>query len=370
MIIENFRCFGEGDDRFELTLRQGLTALVGDNEAGKTAVIDALRLALGTTDQEWYRLDDSDFHETRESAENNHNTGNEKEGDATAKIVCKFDGLTARDKRAFLEYLTYGEKDSDGPVLYICWTATDTGQQYRGRPYRRVEVHSGKDADGPSVTPEARELLRATYLRPLRDADQALSAGRGSRLSQILQNTLQIRSTGDKYDPSIAYDQEKLRKLNILGIGDLANALLKQHKGIAAARGKVDEHLGSLSFHADTLKSSIEVSGADAKEEVRLRQLLEKLDLNLDVLGKAGLGSSNLLFIACELLLVGGENEGNKMLLMEEPEAHIHAQRQLQVMKFIEQQAKEKLPRSQLEVRWPLQAESYALLTFLATPCS
>jgi hypothetical protein len=29
-----------------------------------------------------------------------------------------------------------------------------------------------------------------------------------------------------------------------------------------------------------------------------------------------------------------------------------------------------KLSRSQLEVRWPLQAESYALLTFLATSCS
>lgn len=344
--IENFRCFGEGDDRFVLTLTQGLTALVGENEAGKTAVIDALRLALGTTDQEWYRLDDCDFHETRKSAkeesENNHNTRNQKEGGATVIIVCKFEGLNARDKRTFVEYLTYGERDDDKPVLYINWTATDTGQQYKGRPYRRVEVHSGKDGNGPSVAPEARELLRATYLRPLRDADQALSAGRGSRLSQILQNTLQVTRTGHKYDPGIAYDQEKLKELNILGIGDLANALLKQHKGVIAARGKVDEYLKSLSFHADDLKSNIEVSGADAKEEVRLRQLLEKLDLNLDVLGNAGLGSNNLLFIACELLLVAGENEGNKMLLVEEPEAHIHAQRQLQVMQFMEQQAKEK----------------------------
>ena len=59
--IENFRCFGEGPSRFELLLRPGLTALVGENEAGKTAVVDALRFVLGTTDQEWYRLEDSDF---------------------------------------------------------------------------------------------------------------------------------------------------------------------------------------------------------------------------------------------------------------------------------------------------------------------
>jgi len=60
--IENFRCFGEGPHRLELPLRRGLTALVGENEAGKTAVIDALRFVLGTTDQEWFRLEDSDFH--------------------------------------------------------------------------------------------------------------------------------------------------------------------------------------------------------------------------------------------------------------------------------------------------------------------
>ena len=55
--IENFRCFGEGTQRFDLPFRRGLTALVGENEAGKTAVIDALRFALGTTDQEWYHLE-------------------------------------------------------------------------------------------------------------------------------------------------------------------------------------------------------------------------------------------------------------------------------------------------------------------------
>ena len=59
--IENFRCFGEKAEAFELALKPGLTALVGENDSGKTAVIDALRFVLGTTDQEWYRLEDHDF---------------------------------------------------------------------------------------------------------------------------------------------------------------------------------------------------------------------------------------------------------------------------------------------------------------------
>lgn len=115
LTIENFRCFGEDDKRFEMSLRPGLTALVGENEAGKTAVMDALRFALGTTDQEWYRLEDTDFHQETErkkievpaDAEGdptpsaNDKTTAEMEllanagGDPTVKIACEFRGLRA-----------------------------------------------------------------------------------------------------------------------------------------------------------------------------------------------------------------------------------------------------------------------------------
>ena len=89
LIIENFRCFGEGDEQFELRMRCGLTALVGENDSGKTAVIDAIRLALGTADQDWYlRLEDTDFHKEDTSRQ--------------IKIVCTFATLSERDKRAFV----------------------------------------------------------------------------------------------------------------------------------------------------------------------------------------------------------------------------------------------------------------------------
>jgi putative ATP-dependent endonuclease of the OLD family len=107
-------------------------------------------------------------------------------------------------------------------------------------------------------------------------------------------------------------------------------------------------HLIKLSLHGDKLNSSIKVSGATASKDNRLRQLLEKLDLSLgsgskpDAGGKLGLGSNNLLFMACELLLMAQEDEGNKLLLIEEPEAHLHTQRQLWVMKYLQEQAVEK----------------------------
>jgi putative ATP-dependent endonuclease of OLD family len=223
-------------------------------------------------------------------------------------------------------------------VFYVNWTAKDAGEAPRGRPFRRVEVHSGKDGDGPSIAPEARELLRATYLRPLRDAEQALSAGRGSRLSQVLHHTDQVKTAGLPYDPDVDTDP---RKLNVLGIGDLANALLEKQEGIVDTRNKIDEHLKGLSLSGDGIQSNIKVSGAMASNDIRLRQLLEKLDLNLGGSGKLGLGSNNLLFMACELLLLAQEDDGNKLLLIEEPEAHLHTQRQLRVMRSLQEQAQE-----------------------------
>jgi putative ATP-dependent endonuclease of OLD family len=44
--IENFRAFGEEKKALVLPLKRGLKALVGENDAGKTAIVDALRLVL------------------------------------------------------------------------------------------------------------------------------------------------------------------------------------------------------------------------------------------------------------------------------------------------------------------------------------
>ena len=46
----------------------------------------------------------------------------------------------------------------------------------------------GDIEDGISIDGKARELLKAVYLKPLRDAEREMSSGRGSRISHILLN--------------------------------------------------------------------------------------------------------------------------------------------------------------------------------------
>jgi len=333
--IENFRLFGSGDHAFVLYLNPGLTALVGENDAGKTAVIDALRLVLGTRDQEYLRLEPADFHQPPDG-------GNRA---TQIMICCTFAGLTAQDRGAFAEYLTYRTTGATTEtILQVTWIAKRDEKEGATRRYLPIEWRSGSEGDGQHLDPSAKFLLMATYLRPLRDAERSMSAGRGSRLSQILQHTDEIKNKGEPFKKSENPTPDPT-KLSVLGLGDYASYLLGESEGIKNTRKKLNtDYLSPLSFSGDPLDARISVSGS-SDDPTRLRQLLEKLEVSLSATGlidenhRRGLGSNNLLFMACELLLLATEEEGFPLLLIEEPEAHLHPQRQLRLMGFLQDQA-------------------------------
>lgn len=142
-----------------------------------------------------------------------------------------------------------------------------------------------------------------------------MSAGRGSRLSQILQHTAEIRNTGIGFDRN-ANPPVEPKDLSVLGLGDYAGHLFGESEGIKRARKRLnEEYLAPLSFANDLLLARIGVAGAQ-EDNLRLRQLLEKLELALtastdaDSAHNRGLGSNNLLFMACELLLLAAESDG------------------------------------------------------------
>jgi putative ATP-dependent endonuclease of OLD family len=325
--VESFRIFGAetNGEHLDLSLRPGLNVLVGENESGKSAVVDAIRYLLWTTAGDYQRLSEDDFHVW----------GTTRASDLT--IRCSFSDLAPREVGRYLEWLSV----EDGkPCLHITLKATRLEEHAATTRWRRniaVTVASGKNGQGPAIQGPVRQFLSTTYLRPLRDAEAELSAGRGSRLSQILQ-----RHPNFEEQAISDFDEEhagECAPATIVGIMHKAEHDIERTPVIQETQSDLNtEYLEVFSIADDILRGEIGVG-----RHAELRHILEKLDLRLrprpgvDLPTPRGLGVNNVLFMATELLLLGGgDQEVLPMLLIEEPEAHLHPQMQLRLMEFLE----------------------------------
>lgn len=320
--IKNFRQFGP--EGFTLKFRRGLTVLVGENDAGKSAIIDALRYAMGTTDMRWNRILPSDVFDS--------DLNNE------IQIQVCFNNLNKDESALLLEYLTYGQ---NGPVVYLNWTCHFSLKFVPARPI--VEITSGENGDGPTFIAEARELFRATYLKPLRDAYTDMQAGRGSRLSQVIRQVPKL----DQGDAKYSEEKNNVTELSLTGIFDLTNYLLENFQPLVNASKQMNGILTqTMLLNGDQVKTKLEVANSNVSENQKISSLLEKVGLNVDherkdVYGVPGLGTSNIMSMACELLLQKQKNNSSQFTLIEEPEAHIHPQRQMKLIRSLESSADE-----------------------------
>lgn len=331
--IRNFRQFGS--EGVNVEFQPGVSILVGPNDSGKTAIIDAIRYVLTTRDQEYSVVQRNDFHVTAA-------------GDTAKEIVitCEFSRLSVEDKANFVEYLSVDDESKH--TLILQWKAIP--KESGSRSWTQTTLTVGPDGEGTALDAVTRHLLACAYLKPLRDAEREMASGRNSRLSQVLANYPDI-SSGEEFDPEdIPQSEEEAKKLSLSGLSNYLRHLVNGHDGVdSASRNLNDDYLSQLSLVHDNLKAEINfVSGSNGI--TRLKQILERLELNFtgdtvsDTRGRYGLGSNNLLYMACELLLLSKDSGGFPLLLVEEPEAHLHPQRQLQLMQFLKEKSSGKDP--------------------------
>ncbi|MBO3036851.1 AAA family ATPase [Burkholderia pseudomallei] len=105
----NYRAFGDGTSApaLDWELNPGLNILVGENDAGKTGIIDSIRQVLLTTSYEPIRLFEQDFH--IHGGDRAH----------TLTIEATLCGLNPDQEASVLEWLTLEKDGSCSLVLHL-----------------------------------------------------------------------------------------------------------------------------------------------------------------------------------------------------------------------------------------------------------
>lgn len=315
--IKNFRKFG--NPGVSLTLNKGFNLFVGENDSGKTTIIDAIKLVLGTHSNDFIRLEIDDFHLPSESVA-------ETERASNLEISCKIRDISLDEAKHILEWLSF--EKNEGKVEYVLSLSLNAKRQGKKIYY---DVKAGTSESGVMLNSEARSRIKATYLKPLRDANNELAPRKNSRLSQILSN----HSAFDNEDGHFLIDtfKEANSKVSSYFKGkDLNDSDLEDQQGKYLLT-ELNRYLEKFSNRNNVLESGFKVS------DLKLRYILERLSLQFSS-EKPGLGSHNILFIAAELLLLKREKfDGLKLALIEEIEAHLHTQSQIRLVEYLQDES-------------------------------
>ena len=310
--IWNFRKYGVGENDapgLEVHFHEGVNVLIGENDSGKTAIIDAIRYVLRTKSGETIYIDEKDF----------HMVGNVRS--KSLKIECWFEGITEVEAAPFLEWIGL-KKEKDGTYYCLRLTLSATILE-DGRIYPIVKAGMGNQ--GTQMDGKARDLLRVVYMKPLRDALQDMTHGYKSRIAQILQ-AHSVFGDGNKGDDG-KHKLENLYKQLKTKIDEYFDQN-KSDDGKVITENINDILVKHFLMAGEQRKASLSLTGSD------LIDILRQLDLVLES-NKSGLGSLNLLCVAAELLLFLEEKRGLKLTLIEELEAHLHPQYQLRMLDYI-----------------------------------
>jgi putative ATP-dependent endonuclease of the OLD family len=312
--IKGYKVF---KDEFKVKFNKGLTILLGENASGKTAIIDAVRLLLNEDEYGRMGISSSDFHRP-------------------INKPAKEKGVDSIELRG-----VFSELDEERQVAYLPWLdAVDSSKAYLNIKIDNKETPRGKynrvSWGGESIQSifewELLDTIACIYLPPLRDAGNKLEAYRGSRLSRLFRN--------EKPKPGSEHELETEFKI--------FNDTLSKKKTIEDAnkqiKSKLKESLGNY-LGQDALIQFSEISFDRIVEKLRLLFYPKIIDTTKPEffrdISENSMGYNNILYLATVLAeLERTKDSLHKILLIEEPEAHLHPQIQIRLLQYLQEQSK------------------------------